>query len=670
MNNIYKCLCLLCLLSFALKLNAVPAKRLPVNLRLTDGTIVTARLFGDELLHFYLTTDGRALKQVAGTDDYEIVNRDSLCSIWSGRSAARQAIRNRRRQRLQSSFSISATIPKKQKRGLVILVNFANNQLTYNNTTYNKFFNELGYSDHGMSGSVRDYFLSQSYGALDVQFDVVGPVSVSQNDSYYGQNDAYGMDKYPGEMVIEACKSVDEQIDFSAYDWNGDGEVEQVFLIYAGYGEAQNAPANTIWPHEYTLDEAKIYGDGTGSMILDGVKVNTYACSCELMGNQGNDIDPIGTACHEFSHCLNLPDTYDPNYYSYGMDHWDLMDAGAYNNNGRTPASFTSWERMFCGWLTPVELRSACNVNDMQPITSGPEAYIIYNQQNRNEFYLIENRQNESWDAALKGHGMLVLHVDYDKNAWEQNEVNAIYNHQRMTIIPANNNYRGINVVTSQSEYDANMAGNPYPGTTGNTELSDYSIPASTLFNPNSDGRKYMNAPITDISELDGYVSFSFGGAYIYVPSPKANCATDVTSDGFTANWSTVQDAVAYEIVLIGKDTTEVDSIDIEPEGLCENVQRVSSQTLYCTTDSFYVFTGLDASLLYSYQVRALTDEAISEWSNVVDVPLKGQETYLPVSSCNSACSEILYDIHGRQIRSLHPSPGLYIRNGKKIRIK
>lgn len=667
MRRIYFFFSLLLFLFNATNLNAVPAKRIWTSLCLSDGRQVRARLIGDELVHYYKTEDGQTIREIGSSGIYEVVKEEDMLAEWKVRSDRRIATRKARRLKNQHvSLTRTVGLPKEQ-RGLVILVNFADKQMVYDAATYNDFFNKQGYSDYGMTGSVRDYFLSQSYGAFDVEFDVVGPVTVSQNQAYYGQNDAYGNDKYPAEMVIEACKAVDSQMDFSRYDWNGDGEVEQVYVIYAGYGEAQSAPSNTIWPHEYTLDEARLFGDGTGSMLLDGVRVNTYACSCELMGNSGSDIDPIGTACHEFSHCLNLPDTYDPNYYAFGMDQWDLMDAGAYNNNARTPASFTSWERMFCGWLTPTELRTPCEITDMQPITSAPEAYIVYNQENRNEYYLLENRQNEGWDAALRGHGMLVLHVDYDEDVWFKNEVNAKYDHQRLTIIPANNNYRGINVITSKSEYDAAIAGNPYPGTTGNTELTDFSVPASTLFQANTDGRKYMNAPITDITELDGYISLSFGGVYIHVPAPDALQPTDVSADGFTAHWTRVDGAVAYEIVLMGKDTTEVDSVEIEEVSL--PVKRASSQSLHRVSDTTCVFSALDASLLYSYQVRALTDEAASEWSNTVDVLLRGQEVSVQSLLKPSASSDVLYDLQGRRILSVHPQPGIYIRNGRKIRI-
>lgn len=125
-------------------------------------------------------------------------------------------------------------------------------------------------------------------------------------------------------MIIEACQLVDDKVNFKDYDWDGDGEVDQVFVIYAGYGEHAGAPSNTIWPHESSL--------GNRSIMLDGVRINTYACSSELNGNSGQVMAGIGTPCHEFSHCLGFPDLYDTDYSgAFGMSYWDVMNSGSHS---------------------------------------------------------------------------------------------------------------------------------------------------------------------------------------------------------------------------------------------------------------------------------------------------------------------------------------------------
>jgi hypothetical protein len=176
------------------------------------------------------------------------------------------------------------------------------------------------------------------------------------------------------------------------------------------------------------------------------------------------------------------------------------MDYGEYNGDGGTPVGFTSYERMFCGWLEPTELIDPIEVKNMPALTSSPVAYILRNSGKSDEYYLFENRQKESWDRYIDGHGMLVFHVDYDSLAWAENRVNTERRHQRMTIIPADN------ILSSYS-----LAGDPWPGTSGKTELSDTSTPAATLYNPNANGEKLMNHSISEISESsDGLISFIF----------------------------------------------------------------------------------------------------------------------------------------------------------------
>ena len=126
-------------------------------------------------------------------------------------------------------------------------------------------------------------------------------------------------------------------------------------------------------------------------------------------------IEGIGTICHEFTHCLGLPDIYDTAYGGgYGMGYWDLMNSGSYNSNGYIPAGFTSYEKMYCGWSQPIELKNDTVITGMKPLSEGGESYIIYNDANRNEYYLLENRQKTGWDAGIPGNGLLVIHVDYD----------------------------------------------------------------------------------------------------------------------------------------------------------------------------------------------------------------------------------------------------------------
>jgi len=421
---------------------AVPAKRgVWKTLTLGNGTEVRAQLVGDEHGHFWKAEDGQAyLKQ---GDVYVAVDAQQIIKKAKTRRAKVNAQRVQRR-----TFGHPTTILG-QKKAIMILVNF--NDLKYqnghDNALFQKIANEENYNEGKFKGSMADYFKAQSRGKFELDFDVVGPVTVSKNQLYYGQNDDAGNDMYAGEMVCEAVKLAKEQIsDWTPYDWDNDGYVDQVYVVYAGKGEADGGEDYTIWPHAYSLSDAKYYGDGTGPVEVGtsehSLKVDSYGCGPELNGSTG-DITGIGVMCHEYSHCLGYPDFYDIDYSGgQGMGEWDLMNSGSYNGDSYQPAGYTSYERWFAGWEEPIELKAEdVSVTGMKSLQDGGEFYIIYNDKNADEYYLLENRQLDGWDASLSYAGLLILHCDYDVNVWEQNGPNDDPNHQRMTVVPADGEY-------------------------------------------------------------------------------------------------------------------------------------------------------------------------------------------------------------------------------------
>lgn len=480
------------LFCLCLTLNAAPAKRIVKTVTLQSGEQVEAVLVGDEFGHGFLTADGRLLRPL-DNGRYTEMDKTMMEKKWQIRSTETNDKRIQRSVSRRKSNDLTG-----KKKGLVLLVEFSDRAMTEagNREAFDEMFNQIGYNKNQHIGSVHDYFLDQSYGKLDLEFDVCGPYKVSKELAYYGKNDMYNNDAHATDMIVEALIMADADVDYRDYDWNGDGEVEQVFVIYAGYSEADGANANTIWPHEFKL-QYSTYGS---SVQMDGITLNTYACSSELSGNTGEKIDGIGTACHEFSHCLGIPDFYDTgtSHNNFGLNNWSLMDRGNYNGpqnaRGCVPSGYTAYERMLAGWLQPEELKSTCRIEGMQPLTTRGEAYIVYNDAYPNEYYLLENRQQEKWDTYLDGHGLLIYHIDYDATVWGKNAVNADASHQRCTIFHADRqettgSMYGISAYATPSD----LAGDPYPGTSGNTALSDDSYPAATLFHRNANGSLFIS---------------------------------------------------------------------------------------------------------------------------------------------------------------------------------
>ena len=556
---------LLAMLFVTITMSAVPAKRGQMRtLTLTNGTTVQAQLVGDEFGHYWLTDDGVALRQSDTSERYEVIDR-SAADNWAQK---RRAVTNHQRsKRLSPKKAETSSSFAGVKKGIIILVNFEDVSFQGDNSSSNALFdkiaNQKNFVQGDFKGSMRDYFESQSQGAFYVDFDVVGPVSVSENSSYYGQNNSNGDDKFPGTMVIEACKKADAFVDFSDYDWDEDGEVDQVYVVYAGKGEADGGGRNTIWPHAYWLSEAKKWGDGEGAIVLDGVTIDTYACGSELNGS--GKTCGIGTMCHEFSHCLGYPDFYDTSGGSgIGMMGWDLMDYGSYNGGGYQPAGYTSYERWEAGWMEPIELTSTIQVDGMESLQDGGDAYIIYNSGNRNEYYLLENRQFTGWDASLQGDGLLILHVDYDQSAWDDNSPNNVASHQRMTWVAADNDY--------SYYYDSNynllsegLCDDPYPITTNNT-FNRNSTPAATFFAKNAtDGTRFMEGSVENITQnSDGTISFLFK-APTNIATPTFSPVAGIFDEAQTVTINCATEGVEIHYTTDGTDPTAASELYEEP---------------------------------------------------------------------------------------------------------
>ena len=524
-----KTLLSLCLALFAATMVAAPAKRgIYRTLRLADGTEVKAQLCGDEHMRFFRADEGTCYVS-NGDGTYAVADMDGLRSNAQKR---REPLAKRMGQRLEQRIgkrmaairNANATVTTPtypeltdgfygKKRGIIILAQFPDQKFATNHTQafYEKLANKENYTEGNFLGSVHDYFNDQSNGQFDLTFDVVGPVTLSKNSTYYGQNDSESdEDMYAGEMVAEACKAVKDKVDWSQYDWDGDGEADQVFVLYAGYGEADYGSENTVWPHMYWLSESD-YGK---KLDMNGTTIDTYACSNELtLGSDGQPTDDgIGTFCHEFSHCMGFPDLYDTSYKGgYGMgSYWDLMHGGNTNGSSYCPSGYTGLEKWIAGWATPVLLTKDTEVSGWKACSEGGQPYIFYNDANSNEFYIIDNRQQTGWDAALPGKGLLVTHIDYNKSAWQQNTLNNTKSHQRWSIIAADNSY-------FQAEYADELekewkdAGNDAYPYKSNNSLSQSSTPKNTVFNKNTDGTYFMNKALTDITQnSDGTMSFKF----------------------------------------------------------------------------------------------------------------------------------------------------------------
>ena len=439
----------------------------------------------------------------------------------------------------------------KESQYLVVLVNFQDSVLRHTQQDFDHWLNQPGYSENGGTGSVKDYYRDNSMGQFIPNFKVVGPYTLSQPTAYYGGNSSTtnGTDTNPRDMVkeaVELAKKNNPDLDFRQFDNDGDGIMDNCYVIYAGYSEASTANGDDIWPHSWYLDD---------NTTIDGVQVHDYSCSAELVGMPGAPVVPsmdgIGTFTHEFGHVLGLKDMYDTDDTSNGKGidpgAYSLYASGSYNNDSRTPPCLMAFERMQMGWMKEDEdIVEVKNPEDVTLTTiADNKARFINCQPDRTsgtgmEWFILENRQQTGWDKYIPGHGLLITHYDYTdemkKDWWDINGPNNSAKHRCMYIVPAD----GI-------DNEVTRSGDTYPGKSANTSFTDTTSPSSLNWE-----KEPVNVPITNIMEQDGNVMFQVSGG--------------------TSKWNFIKTLVPeniYDTQATFKANIESNKVDVDEVGFC-----------------------------------------------------------------------------------------------------
>ena len=322
---------------------------------------------------------------------------------------------------------------------------------------------------------------------------------------------------------------------------------------------------------------------------LDNKKINTYACSSELMSNRGTNSSSIGTFCHEFSHVLGLPDLYPTaGGDHYTLDKYDIMVTGCYNNRSKTPSGYSAFERYSLGWLDLKEMDMPADKMELKNIIEHNTAYKLTTPL-ENEFFILENRQHISWDSYLPSSGLMITHVYYSKSSWQSNKVNNISNRLGVKLIVADN------IASSTTSFN-----DLYPNAAGNNKFTNRSTPSSTLRN----GKK-INKWVTNIAQNEGVITFDFMSNYLDAPT---NSSSEVhSSTSFTASWSGVEKATSYEVTLnkLIEKTTSNSSTSYN------NYDREVEQII-STDATTHTFEDLAENTLYSYTVAATSSNYTS----------------------------------------------------------
>jgi immune inhibitor A len=524
----------------------VPAIPAPHQIEQPDGYKFTARLWGDEKTHGWETLDGYTITKDPSNSYWTYVTKQTgAIRLQSagvvGAAGATAGISKHLRPakkvnprayggsndsiRKDGVISPSRSIQRASATGTrkipVILVNFSDTATTFDSAQFQSLLFGSG------TKSMKDYYEEVSYGAFSVApgtSGVTGWYTAAGTHAYYGDNDADGYDRHPGELVIEAVAAADPDVDFAEYDTDGDCYVDAVVIVHQGSGEEAGGPADDIWSHQWDLASAAYFGDGTGvytthdHAACGDIKIRDYVIQPETLDG---GIQTVGVFAHEYGHVLGLPDLYDIDYSSSGIGYWGLMSTGAWGSAerpGDSPVHPCAWSKYMLGWVTPVPVSTRLSDVTIDPASVYADVYQFFpgNQTTSPEYYLIENRQRIGFDAALPGAGLAIWHID-ESMASTQNLDNArectsswdcSNAHYRVALVQADGN-RDLEFGDNDGD-----SGDLYPGTSGNTAFNYDSIPSSSLYNASS-----SNVDISGITQSGNAIIASLGLTFSLAPT-------------------------------------------------------------------------------------------------------------------------------------------------------
>ncbi len=546
--------------------NAIPAKPGLTTVAQSDDSTLQIQQLGDEFLHSMATADRFTIGQGADGDYYYVTGSglshvrahdaamrtadeltflsDNQCTMAAlqqsmqrrGMLRARQASGPRRIGLTQVPTMGSPRVP-------ILLVQYTDKKMSNNMAAFERQY-KTG------SKSVLQYFTDQSNGLYTPQFDIYGIYQLANNRATYGAN-SNGLDKGVAQMVSEAIELAGDEIDWSRYDNDGDGEADVCIVVYAGVGEAQSSVRNSVWPCQWTLTDACAYNDGNGAVMRNNTTIDKFAVFNEIAGSSdyGSTMDGIGTFCHEFSHCLGLPDFYETTYRNgyFGMGLWSLMDSGCYNGgtiDGDTPIGYSAYEKQTMGWIEPIT--PAPHTHYTLPVFNSKsldnDQALKITALNENEYWMLENRRKQGWDLYIPDEGVMITHFTYIPGRWDENSVNdkAI---QLATIIPADN---ALNSYTTGSdlygESNHSFTTVSVPAMKANM-LSNGTLAGST------GGAGTVDKPVTDITlNADGTASLWYMKGAFEKLTPQLTDTTGITATDFTAHWNAVPHAACYTL--------------------------------------------------------------------------------------------------------------------------
>ncbi|MDL2223204.1 M6 family metalloprotease domain-containing protein [Bacteroidales bacterium OttesenSCG-928-M11] len=642
---------------------AVPATPYPVTITLPNGENITVFLKGDESINWMESEDGYTLMYddnkyiVYAIQDENGQMRPSSVKAQNidKRSDEVKAFLNEIPKKLryskeqrntllqiremgeeiiqQTSSNNDSDIPQNSvtakvgtAKAICALVQFPDKPMIYSQNDFDQLMNQVGYNKDGQVGSVRDYYFENSYGKLTLEVTVVGPYTTANNHDYYGNEEEI----YGGRLAKEIAAKAFADVNPANFDNDNDGFIDTFHFIFAGRGEETSGDENDIWSHKWNISPVQTYGTK---------KLNTYSCSPELRGGAGNNMTRIGVISHELCHVLGAPDFYDANGETggefTGTGSWDLMADGCWLGDGATPSHINMYQKIQFGWVDPIELNEPIKINGMLNSAANPVAYII-NTNNKQEYFVLENRQKVGYDSKIPGTGLLIYHVNVTSSDITYNRVN---NAHPQKVYPVNAGSKKQVPILGGVPDDyglINSASCAFKGL--RSAFTDESLPASFSWSGGKIGK-----PITDITEEDQKISFKF--MIVDEVAININYSIDKTKKRVTVSWTTENVNKAIKSYNIYRND--------------EFLLNTSNATFTQTYNADQIKYGVqivynDETISYTEEVIINTNVAIDKiadaTTSIYPNPVqKGTNLIVDLADCNQA-DLFIYDISGRLV--------------------
>lgn len=625
----------LCLLLVPVCTRAVVAYPGYIDFKQPDGSIIKVRMMGDDFNHWAETDDGYTLLYdengylTLAQYDYKgdlVASNLRITSDGSHNKKLKQAKLNttkhlsfsnaqkekaaRLRQQafggLQTRSILYVNKPQTsvtgKKKFLLILMDFPDKPMTFGKSDFDPFLNKIGYRLNGNNGSVRDYYLENSFGQLDITWDVAGVFRASRGYKYYGDEDSFAA----AELLVEGLEKAAAKFDLRDYDNDGDGIIDCVHMIYAGYGEEAGGGSDCIWAHSVSVPV------GSGYICkYDGVQVNSYSCSPELMNNSGESMTRIGVLCHEVGHVLGAADFYDTDYGTNGeypgSGSWDLMGSGNWNGDGGCPAHSNPYIKIYnYHWASPINVTQPGSYSLTAKSANG---FIRVDSKTSGEYFLLECRSQSGFDSGVPGHGLMIWRASENLSRSATGKINATHKQQFYPV--AANATSAIPTSAPKSYGDPEKDSAPFPGSKHVTSFTDETVPSMKSWSGTA-----TEMPITDITEnvASKSVSFQIAGG-----GQSGDIANQATISASATSNSTIK--VTWDCQVSGtRVLLAYNSIGVFPE-LAQETYRVGdklsdeeSVVLYVGNSTTYIHSGLTKNSNCQYCLY-LWNEQSKKWN-------------------------------------------------------